>query len=256
MKRILFFLLILTVILPFKSAAQTAGTMSFTVTTTTSGGFSPKHLVAIWIESGSGAFVKTLLKRSSNGNLDHLSQWTSSSGGNVTDAVTGATLTSNGTLSVSWDGTDIHGNLVPDGTYELWIEMAWAQSMMTGKTWQTYNFTKGPDPFQLIPDNTLNFSDMNLTWSPQVSSAEETAPDSEIRVFPNPATDRLNIAFPEQPGQTTISLINLSGAVVYQNSFVGGKSAQAIDLKGFTPGIYFLRIEQPGRQNSIKVMVN
>ena len=42
--------------------AQTNGSLTFSVTTTSTGNYSPKHVVAIWIEKNDGTFVKTKLR--------------------------------------------------------------------------------------------------------------------------------------------------------------------------------------------------
>jgi hypothetical protein len=43
---------------PVSIYGQTPGTFNFTVTTTSTGGYSPRHLIAIWIENSSAAFIR------------------------------------------------------------------------------------------------------------------------------------------------------------------------------------------------------
>jgi len=52
--------------------SQTAGTLSFSVTTTSTGGYSPSNLLAIWIENNSTAFIKTKIRYAGPDDLDHL----------------------------------------------------------------------------------------------------------------------------------------------------------------------------------------
>ena len=159
--------LLLCLLFTTQTKSQTAGTMTFTVTTSAvSGSYGTKNLLAIWIEDGTTAFVKTKMKYGSTSNYDHFILWNAKSGGNVVDATTGATLATHGTRTVSWNATDVSGNLVPDGTYTLWVEMAWNSSYTTGRTYTSIPFTKGPASVHLTPANTANFANMVLDWTP------------------------------------------------------------------------------------------
>jgi hypothetical protein len=243
-------------LLPLTANAQTAGTMTLTFTTTSTGGFSPKHLVAVWVENSSTAFVKTKLKRSSDDNLDHLNLWTMKCGGNVVDAVTGATISAHGTLVVDWNGTAIDGTLVPDGDYTIWVEMAWAQSMTTGKTAQSYTFTKGPATQHLTPAGNANLLDIKLDWVPSVSSSGEVPMDNGVSVYPNPTHGLLHISLGRQETGTSIRIISLTGALVYTDYIQeAGPTVKTLDLTKFTPGVYFIRVENSATR-TFKIFLN
>ncbi|MBK9033260.1 MAG: hypothetical protein IPL61_18640 [Myxococcales bacterium] len=62
-------------------------------TTPFGGRYQPKNIGAIWIETASGQYVKTV-KRWANRRLRYLTRYNAASGGDITDAITGATLTS------------------------------------------------------------------------------------------------------------------------------------------------------------------
>jgi hypothetical protein len=136
------------------------------MSTTSSGGYSPKHLVAIWIENSTGTFIKTKVKYSSSSNYDHLGNWTGKSAQNTVDATTGATLNTHGTVTFTWNGTNVAGAQVADGIYKVWVEMAWASSLTTGKTTTSFSFTKGTSPDHQTPANLTNFANITLDWVP------------------------------------------------------------------------------------------
>jgi hypothetical protein len=95
---------------------------SFSVTTVSyAGEFSPRNVGATWIESGSGAFVKTL-HTWGRFLLRNAVQWNSVSGGNGVDAVTSATRPNSGPMTDAWDCTDAVHAGVPDGTYSVCVE--------------------------------------------------------------------------------------------------------------------------------------
>jgi len=124
----------------FTTTDATSGTMSATLSTSTySGRYSPKHIMAVWIVNSSGTFIKSLNVYGNN-YMSYLTNWKSVSSSNKTDATTGATLSSHGSVSCSWNGTNVSGTVVPNGTYKLCVEFT--ENDATGQ-YATYSFSKG-----------------------------------------------------------------------------------------------------------------
>src|ERR1041385_5902600 len=91
----------------------------FDVTTTSYGGrFRPNNVGAIYVVNASGGFVKSLNVWGTK-ELFNLTDWQQLSGGNTTDAVTGATRSNAGPVSGSWNCTDTNRQPVPDGQYQV-----------------------------------------------------------------------------------------------------------------------------------------
>lgn len=141
---------------------KTPGTVTFTVRTVTAGGnYGPKHVLALWVEDA-GGFVKTRLLRAEQ-RKQYLYKWVASSNYNIVDAVTGPTLTSHTTHTITWDCTDLNGDEVPDGDYTIFAEFTEKHGQ---GPWTSVTFTKGPDPITLtIPDEAY-FKDMYLEFNP------------------------------------------------------------------------------------------
>ena len=142
--------------------------LSVTVTTVTDNGeFSPANVGAIWIAQPSGAFVKTLAAWGST-RINRLTLWSSTTAQagtsrNTVDAVTGATLQSHKSHSVSWTCTDTNEAIVPDGAYRVYFEMD--DSNSPGPN--TYvDFTKGPSGQTLTPADAPNFTGIQLVFVP------------------------------------------------------------------------------------------
>lgn len=149
---------------PTTSGIQTAGTLSVsTLTSTTGGGYAPNNVLAIWIESSSGSFVKSLLVYAAARKYD-LTNWNASSSGNTTDAITGATQSSFGTRTCTWDGTNTSGIIVGDGTYKVCMELTDKSS--TGN-FSSFSFTKGTAASTLTPSNVSSFSNISIAWTPK-----------------------------------------------------------------------------------------
>lgn len=184
------FLLILTSFSPNENREATPGTVTFTVTTKPAGGnYSPKHVLAIWVEKD-GDFVKTR-KAMANQRKQYLYTWKASSNYNVVDAITGPTLNTHQTHAIEWDCTDLDGNVVEDGTYTMLIEFT--DKHAQGPLF-SIDFDKAGEPVTINPPNQQYFTNMELTYQPDVTviadfSADitEACPGEEI-VFTDNST--------------------------------------------------------------------
>jgi hypothetical protein len=124
------------------------------------GWYAPRNIGAIWIESASGTWIKTLavwaLIRER-----YLTRFRAASKGNRVDAVTSATLNQHTTHHVTWDLADVNGSPVPDGEYRVVIELTDQDS--TGDS-TVIPFTKGPAPLELTPADVAHFVNMSLSY--------------------------------------------------------------------------------------------
>lgn len=68
---------------------------------------------------------------------------------------------------------------------------------------------------------------------------EEEALAAQVQIFPQPATDRLNLVLPAELGRMEMDLIGLNGTKVA--SYTAAGTAE-LDLNGIAPGIYILRL--------------
>lgn len=83
-------------------AAPASACFSLQLTTTSYGGeYGPDHVGAIWISKPDGTFVQTLEAWGTK-RLRNAIAWRAASGGNVVDAITGATRQQHGAHSVTW----------------------------------------------------------------------------------------------------------------------------------------------------------
>jgi len=156
------------------SKATSGGLLTFTVRTVTAGGnYAPKHVLAIWVEKDA-SFVKSR-KVMATVRKQYLYTWVAASNYNTTDAITGATLTSHQTHTVTWNCKDLSGNIVPDGDYKVWVEFTeqHAQGPVT-----SFTFTKGPNAMHLTPADQTYFKDIVVDFLPVV--ADFTADNTTV----------------------------------------------------------------------------
>ncbi len=143
------------------AVSNTPGTLTVsTLTSVAGGGYSPRNVVAIWIENSSGVFVKSLLVLA-NARKSDLSNWSSNSGKSVVNATTGATQANHATRTATWNGTNVSGAVVIDGTYKVCFELADGASKFS-----TFNIIKGPTAASLTPANAPSFSNISIIWTP------------------------------------------------------------------------------------------
>lgn len=241
---------------------QTYGTLTFQFTQTPHTSYvGTKNVMAVWIQDGSGNFIKTRTRYAGWGTSDHLPTWAVNAGGsanncmsgcNISGATTGATLTSFTTRSITWDGTDASGNLVPDGTYKVTIQSTWNHGS-TNTTVRSFTFTKGPSPDVQSPSDDNNFTAISLDWEPSGAGIDENSVDSQVKVYPNPSTDGIfNVDY---TAESSIKVINLLGATVYEGNTSGNNGSETIDLSAFDNGIYIMYVSDGEHVSEHKIVL-
>ncbi len=216
--------------------AQTSGELTVTVTTSTTGGnYSPKNIVAIWIEDDAGNFVKTLLAYAQT-RKTHLNTWqasTTAAGSpyNTVDAITGATKSSHGTRTCYWNASDVDGEIVIDGTYKIWMELTDKNS--TGN-FSSFSFVKGDQPEAVIPMGVPSFSAISISWIPTSTGIALNTNGDNIMIHPNPTNGNFTIV-----GNSIIDveIRNIEGILMYS-----GNSEQA-NLANQPNGLYIVKIK-------------
>lgn len=139
----------------------TGGALHFRVRTSSAGGkFAPRNVGAIWIQDGAGAFVKTL-ERWGTTRAKWLVTFNEASGGDVVDAITGATKIAHETHEVTWTLDDAAGCPAAPGDHAIWIEMTDKSGPGVTLNVPFVLATPGQD---LFPEDAPTFHDMALQW--------------------------------------------------------------------------------------------
>jgi len=218
------------------SQAQTKGTLSVSVKTSSTGGnYSPRNILAIWVEDSSGKFVKTLLAYAEK-RKTHLNTWeasTNASGSmyNAVDAITGATQSSHATRTCSWDGTDYNKKIVPDGDYKIRMELT--DKNATGNT-ASYTFTKSTQAQLLTPKDVPSFSAVSLSWSGTSTAIEPEQQENTVEIYPNPGHGRFTIKAEQL---ISLKVTDIAGRVICTSLF------PYFDLSNEPRGIYFVTVK-------------
>ena len=162
------------------SPTTEAATLTATFTTTPNGGqFAPNHVVAVWVEGTGGTFVKTI-GRWSAVRTGSLIAWNLKAGAADADAVSGATIATHATpLTLTWDLKDRAGQLVPDGTYTVRMELADSNAATAAQNRQgTFTFVKGANAQMQSGLTNGGFTNVSLNFDPNGGTPPSNPPPS------------------------------------------------------------------------------
>ena len=81
---------------------------------------------------------------------------------------------------------------------------------------------------------------------------------SNVEVFPNPASEALNVSFMNEKGQSVnIRLVDVTGEIIYSNTLngTGVEISENIDVTNFAKGIYILNLTSDQGSVNRKVVI-
>jgi len=197
MKKIFTLLFLATFVITANSQEKTTGSLTFKVTTkTANGSYAPKHVLAAWITNSSGTFVKSMKVMASE-RKQYLYTWKAASAGSTVSAITGSTLSSHQTHTLTWDCKNLSGVDVADGDYKLWVEFT--EKDGAGPK-QSYTFTKGTSAVSLTPANVTNFTSVT---------------EQNVQIFPNPFSQEVKIVINDANSKNSkIQIYNTTGKLI------------------------------------------
>jgi hypothetical protein len=245
--------------------AQTPGNLSFTFTTTAHSGYQgTRNVMAVWIQDNSGAFVKTKLRYAGGNTADHLPTWAVNSGGsssnclsgscNIVSATTGSTLAGATTKTITWDGTNTSGTLLPDGVYKVTIQQTWDHGS-AGTVTRSFTFNKGAVDENQTPTADGNFTSMSLNWNASAAGIEENQNElAGVNVYPNPSTNGIfNVDYLKA---NNIKVINLQGVVISNDDLDVESGTKSVNLSEMSNGVYFIQVTDGVKSSKIKITLN
>jgi len=103
-----------------------------------------------------------------------------------------------------------------------------------------------------ITNMAWNADDIAQEWEDFCSSllGVPELEESKIKLYPNPATDRLNISFADQMHGAEVSIVDLSGRVHIRMPV--SSSQFSVDISALPEGLYFLKTDYKGQSSVMK----
>jgi serine protease AprX len=103
------------------------------------------------------------------------------------------------------------------------------------------NLTGGSQDYSLI-----------ITGIDATLSSDSFVSKGEVKVYPNPTNDVLNVAVSDFEGEAVISLYDIRGAkLMSENKYISGEIM--VDISSYTSGMYFLIVDTPQGKFTQKV---
>ena len=247
--------------------ATTPGTLTFTVKTITNNStYSPKNVLAIWIKDSQGNFVISR-KVMASARKQHLVKWNASSLSSTVSATTGATLSSHGSHTVTWDGKNAAGTDMADGIYQIWVEYTSTNSASNGNQGPSLSveFQKGTSLQHITPADATYFQNIIADWVPLTSGTGDLSKSgTSVKIFPNPFGNETTLLLKcDKPSQVYISAFDVSGkkvAELVSDSFNSGTRTYTWDGTSesgqkLENGLYFIHIQINGLTEIQKVII-
>jgi flagellar hook assembly protein FlgD len=250
------------------STGITPGTLTFTVKSITNNTtYSPKNVLAIWIKDAQGNFVVSR-KVMANSRKQHLVKWNASSSGNSVSAITGSTLSSHQTHTVTWDGKNADGVEMADGPYQIWVEYSSTNSASNGNHGPSLSvdFEKGPSVQHITPANATYYQNIVADWVPLgVGINDLSKAGAVVTIYPNPFDNETTIQLRcDNSSQAYIAVYNAAGqkvAVLVNDSFSSGTknfiwNGTSDNGQALENGLYFVHISVNGFTEVKKIIIN
>ena len=123
-----------------------------------------------------------------------------------------------------------------------------------------YNVSSGGWDGQYYPGNsyTVNNSpimqhqDISFHLNPIPPTSTTNINSTNIKLYPNPANNKINIAFNNSTDVTNIRITDITGRTVYTEIIANNTNAITVNTSHYTPGIYFCEINGGTTVETIK----
>jgi hypothetical protein len=217
--------------------SQTPGELKVTFKTSATSvpTYAPRNIVACWVVNSNNQFVKTLLSYASE-RRQYLAAWKSAttlagSAYNTTDAITGATVSSHATRTCTWNGKNLAGALLADGTYT--VKMECTDNDGNRQNLASFTFNKGTVVHSQTPAATNGFSSISIEWTP-INTAVENVAEQSFKIFTDSDEKFLNI---QGDGFKRATIYNLAGKTLLSSA------ESKIRIQKLSAGTYFVLVE-------------
>jgi len=122
------------------------------------------------------------------------------------------------------------------------------------QNWETLqtniNLTSGKHKLRIFTSKgSFNLNWLEITDIGQPSRISEMGLTND-RVYPNPVKDKLNIETQFQTGETLISVLDLTGRIIFSKTFEGATSTFEIDFSNYKSGSYIVQTKNGGTVNN------
>jgi hypothetical protein len=113
-----------------------------------------------------------------------------------------------------------------------------------------------------VPGNVWSNADGDVDYHQNIWFHLTSIPSSatnfnatNIKLYPNPAKDKMNIAFSNTNNVNSIRITDLTGRIVYTKTIANNTNAIEVNTNNYSPGIYFCEINEATTIERIKFSI-
>jgi hypothetical protein len=88
------------------------------------------------------------------------------------------------------------------------------------------------------------------------TGVNEVLSGANVSVFPNPASNELNISLPANGNTTNVSIFNVIGEVVFTENIIANGTTTNFDISTLKSGVYIVKLVSEGSEYSTKLFVD
>ncbi len=130
------------------------------------------------------------------------------------------------------------------GAPNQWLDQYYSDTVITPKG--GYYFSKGIHKFIIKNTGDVYYGPINFhSFSfAKALGVKENLKDISVSVYPNPATDFVNINFKDASTSlngSTLELTDIFGKILY-SKLIDGSTSEQIDVSSYSKGIYFVKV--------------
>lgn len=145
-------------------------------------------------------------------------------------------------------------NLQPNTCYSFTIRDQYEDGICCSYGNGTFN-VKDANGTTIIAYSAFGASYSRRFKTTEVLGVESALVADAISIFPNPATDRINVSFGQLEGDFAVELIDLQGRVLFSEAQVDATSTFGIATEGLSSGSYIVVIKGQGSTITKNVIV-
>lgn len=168
------------------------------------------------------------------------------------------TMTTAATGNELWKSNGTTNGTVPMGDIRPGVGNANIQSLSVCGTdlfFSANNLTNGQEPWKLANATAAQGEEGDERDAVQEAVAVVTAVVPEIKVYPNPTSNFVNVDLPQNEMTGTLSIVSASGQLVRSVQSAEGEMSIQIDVQDLPKGIYLVRWVQSDEQVVVRKLV-
>jgi hypothetical protein len=171
-------------------------------------------------------------------------------------------------LSVSESTLNLFSYAAGTITFDIVSNTSW--NVSSDQPWLTISNSSGSESGNVTLTSSVNTDALPRTATLTISGNDVTPQtitviqpgspmgikeysDSDIRIYPVPATEKLYISVPNSLSMASISIVSVTGQPVYSGN--ASNIITEVDLSQFPSGLYFVRIVSTGNRILIKKII-